>query len=106
MPEFYLGEPVITEYFGKPLRVEPKKDNIEIVFGNRTLILKEQTVYQGLADTIKWMASRYDSTKEALDCILQDIIYTLDDQDLEPSQTRSLQNACEIIRKVYEGVKE
>jgi hypothetical protein len=59
MTEFTLGEPVSTEFFGKPLHVEDKGDYTEIAFGDKTLILNGQSVLEGLADAIKWTAGMY-----------------------------------------------
>jgi hypothetical protein len=105
MGENHLGSTVDTKWLGKQLRVEYKNDNIEIVFGNRTLIIKKQDALEMLAEVVKWVARGYDSTKEALDYIQQDIIYTLDDQGLECSQTQRLQKAYELIEEVKGELK-
>ena len=54
MVEFFLGDPVEKIVNGKTLRVEPKADHTDIIYGDDVFVLSEETFYEGLARAFEW----------------------------------------------------
>ena len=63
MIEYYLGIPVTKEVDGKTLHVEHINNHTEIKFGDKTLILCNESVIEGLVRAVEWTAELYREEK-------------------------------------------